>query len=102
VALNQALVAWFGGVGRFVSVILVVLAAAASITSALPAVFDTVQPLLPLTPALEGFRSITTAAGGTGASAGLLFAWLIVGVAASILAVARRRVAAPLGAVVPA
>lgn len=102
VAVNQALVAWFGGVGRFISVILVVLAAAASITSALPELFDTLLPLLPLTPALEGFRSITTDAGGSGGSVGLLVAWLIVGVAASILAVARRRVAAPMTSVVPA
>lgn len=95
-AINQALVAWFGGVGRFISVVLVVAAAAGAITSALPEVFDTIQPLLPLTPALAGFRSIVTGAGGTGASVGLLLVWLIVGVAASVLAVARRRVAAPL------
>src|SRR6478672_376170 len=36
-AVNQALVAWFGGVGRFISVALVVVAAAGAITSAVPA-----------------------------------------------------------------
>ncbi|HEX8488030.1 MAG TPA: hypothetical protein VF642_05755, partial [Propionibacteriaceae bacterium] len=96
VAVNHALVAWFGGVGRFVSVVLVVLAAAGAITGAVPELFDSLRPFLPLSPALEGFRAI--ASGGTGAKAavGLLLAWLLVGVAASVLAVARRRVVSPL------
>ncbi|SEP81313.1 YhgE/Pip domain-containing protein [Microlunatus flavus] len=90
VALNQALVAWFGGVGRFVSVVLVVLTAAAALTSAVPAVFDSITPLLPLTPALQGMRAVVTGNGG-GAQAALLLAWLVVGLAAGVLATARRR-----------
>ena len=90
-ALNQALVAWFGGVGRFVSVVLVVLTVAAAITSAVPAVFDSVTPLLPLTPALQGMRAIVTDAGSGGGSVALLLAWLVVGLAAGVLATARRR-----------
>lgn len=101
VAVNHALVAWFGGAGRFVSVLLVVLAAAGSITSAVPKVFDTVAPALPLTPALAGFRAIVTGGTGVGASVGLLLAWLVLGLAAGILAVARRRMVAPV-VVVPA
>ncbi|HWI00142.1 MAG TPA: YhgE/Pip domain-containing protein [Propionibacteriaceae bacterium] len=99
VAINYALVAWLGGVGRFISVALVVAAAAASITSAVPAIFDAIRPLLPLTPALEGFRAIASDGTGAAAAAGLLVAWLLVGLAASVLAVARRRVIAPLVAV---
>jgi len=91
-ALNQALVAWFGGVGRFVSVVLVVLTAAAAITSAVPEIFDSVTPLLPLTPALQGMRAVATGAGSGGGSAALLVAWLVVGLAAGVLATARRRV----------
>ncbi len=91
-ALNQALVGWFGGVGRFVSVVLVVLTAAAAITSAVPEVFDSVTPLLPLTPALQGMRAVATGAGSGGGSAALLVAWLVVGLAAGVLATARRRV----------
>jgi putative membrane protein len=100
VALNHALVAWFGGVGRFVSVVLVVIGAAGAVTSAVPVAFDALRPLLPLTPALDGFRAI--AGGGTGAAgaAALLVAWLLVGLVAGVLAVARRRVLAPV--VVPA
>ena len=99
--LNQALVAWFGGVGRFVSVVLVVLTAAAAITSAVPEVFDSVTPLLPLTPALQGLRAIATGAGSGGGAAALLVAWLVVGLAAAVLATARRRVV-PAPALVPA
>jgi putative membrane protein len=92
-ALNQALVAWLGGAGRFISVILVVLAAAGAITSAVPAAFDVLTPFLPLTPALEGARAIVSNGSGAFGSLGLLAAWLVVGVAASVLAVARRRIA---------
>ena len=90
VALNQALVAWFGGVGRFVSVVLVVLTAAAALTSAVPEVFDSITPLLPLTPALQGMRAVVTG-NGAGGQAALLLAWLVIGLAAGVLATARRR-----------
>ena len=90
-AVNHALVGWFGGVGRFVSVIMVVLAAAGAITSAVPEIFDTITPLLPLTPALQGFRAITSDGSGAAGAAGLLAVWLLIGVSTGVLAVARRR-----------
>ncbi len=96
VALNHALVAWFGGVGRFVSVVLVVIGAAGAVTAAVPAGFDALRPFLPLTPALDGLRATVTGASGAGSAAGLLVAWLLVGLVAGVLAVARRRVVAPL------
>ncbi|MGO1971401.1 MAG: YhgE/Pip family protein [Propionibacteriaceae bacterium] len=91
VALNHALVAWFGGVGRFVSVIIGVLTAAGSVVSAVPALFDTVSPFLPTTPALVGVRSVITDGSGTAGSVGLLVAWLVGATLASVLAVARKR-----------
>jgi len=101
-AINQALVAWFGGVGRFVSVVLVVLTTAGALTSAVPAGFDALERLLPLRPALEGLRAITGAGPSAGAAAATLGAWLIVAAVASVLAVTRRRVVAPLVRSVPA
>ncbi len=101
VAVNHALVAWFGGVGRFVSVVVVVLSAAGALTSALPSLFDAVKSFLPMTPALEGMRAIVTGGTGAGGAVGLLLAWLVVGLTASVLALARRRVVSPL-VVVPA
>jgi putative membrane protein len=99
-AVNHALVAWFGGVGRFLSVVVVVFGAAGAVTAAVPASFDALRPFLPLTPALEGLRAVVTDGPGTGAAGGLLVAWLLIGLVAGVLAVARRRVVAPL--VVPA
>jgi putative membrane protein len=96
VALNHALVAWFGGVGRFVSVVLVVIGAAGAVTSAVPAAFDALRPLLPLTPALDGFRAVASGGTGAGAAAALLVAWLLLGLVAGVLAVARRRVLTPV------
>lgn len=102
VALNHALVAWFGGVGRFVSVALVVVGAAGAVTSAVPASFDTLRPFLPLTPALDGFRAIASGSTGAGAAAALLVAWLLLGLVAGVVAVARRRISSPLASPQPA
>lgn len=101
VAINHALVSWLGGVGRFISVVVVVLSAAGALTSALPSLLDAVKAFLPMTPALEGMRAIVTGGTGAGGAVGLLLAWLLVGLAASVLAVARRRMVSPL-VVVPA
>ncbi len=91
VALNQALVAWFGGIGRFISVAIVVLSAAAAITSAVPTALTSLVPFLPLTPALEGARAIASDGTGLPGATALLFAWLALGAAAAVVAVARRR-----------
>ena len=93
VAVNHALVAWLGGVGRFVSIAAVVLATASAITQAVPPFLGQIVPFLPLTPALEGARAIVTDSGGAGGSAGLLLAWLLAGLAAGVLAVAGQRMA---------
>lgn len=87
---NHALVAWLGGVGRFISLTAVVLSAAGALTYALPDFFTWVRPFLPITPALDGIRAIVTD-GSAGSQAGVLFGWLVVGAAASVIAVARRR-----------
>jgi putative membrane protein len=85
------LVAWFSGIGRFISVTIVVLSAAASITSAVPPALSSLLPFLPLTPALEGARAIVSDGTGLPAATGLLLAWLVLGAAATVVAVARRR-----------
>ena len=93
VTVNHALVAWLGGVGRFLSIGTVVLATASAITQAVPPFLGQIVPFLPLTPALEGARAIVTDSAGAGGSAGLLLAWLLAGLAAGVLAVARHRMA---------
>lgn len=93
VGVNHALVAWLGGVGRFISVAVVVLSAATAITHAIPEFLSAVVPFLPLTPAMEGARAVASGGPGAGGAAGLLLAWLLMGAAAGVLAVARHRVA---------
>ena len=93
--LNFALVAWFGGVGRFLSVIAVVLAVAGRTIGAVPQFFDFVAPILPLTPAMNGFAAITAGTTGVGAAYGGLLAWAIIGVVMSLLAIVRARTTKP-------
>lgn len=88
---NYALVAWFGGIGRFISVALVVLAVAGRALGATPEFFQAVAPLLPLTPAFDGLTAIATGAPGLGAAWAGLFGWLIIGAGAALIAVARGR-----------
>ncbi|WP_035757034.1 YhgE/Pip domain-containing protein [Granulicoccus phenolivorans] len=91
VLLNHALVAWFGGWGRLIAGVLAAITAAAGLLSAVPAVFDVLTALSPLTPVLHGVRAIVTdSTGVTGFVLGTL-GWLILGLAASVLAVLRRR-----------
>lgn len=92
--LNQALVAWLGGIGRFIAIAVVVMAAAGSLTNALPGFFATVRPYLPTTPALDGVRMIVTDGSSAGSQIAVLLGWLVIGGLASVLAVSRRRVAA--------
>ncbi|SMX98061.1 putative membrane protein [Brevibacterium sp. 239c] len=93
--LNFALVAWFGGVGRFLSVIAVVLAVAGRTIGAVPGFFDFLAPILPLTPAMNGFAAITAGTTGVGAAYGGLLAWAIIGVVMSLLAIVRARTTKP-------
>ena len=91
VAVNHALVAAFGGVGRFISIAMVVLTAAGSLMSTVPTFFDAIRPLLPMAPAMEGLQAIAGGGSGAGGQFGMLLAWLAVALAGSVLAVARRR-----------
>ena len=93
--LNFALVAWFGGVGRFLSVIAVVLAVAGRTIGAVPGFFDFVAPILPLTPAMNGFAAIAAGTTGQAAAYGGLLAWAVIGIVMSLLAIVRARTTKP-------
>lgn len=90
-AINHALAAWFGGIGRAVSVLLVTVTAAVGVVSAVPELFTSIHAFSPLAPALRGLRSIVTGAPmGVGPVGSLLVLWLLASVAC-LLAVTRRR-----------
>lgn len=92
---NHALAALLGGFGRLLSVAAVVFSAAGGLTGALPSFFATIRPFSPITPALDGMRSLVTHGPSIGSEVGVLLAWLVVGAVAGLLAVARRRMVSP-------
>lgn len=90
-AVNQALVAVFGGAGRWLSALVGVLAVATGVVSTVPGVLSSVAALLPPSPAYTGMLSALTAAGGLGAALTGLAIWSVLAFLATTLAVARRR-----------
>lgn len=99
--LNYALAAWLNGIGRLIALTVAVLAAAGALTDAVPGFFATTRPYLPITPALEGIRMIVTHGPSAGTQVAALLGWLVIGTVASVIAVARRRVADPVSLLAP-
>ncbi|HRA75615.1 MAG TPA: YhgE/Pip domain-containing protein [Propionicimonas sp.] len=91
VVINHALVAWWGGIGRLVSIGLVVLGAATAMSGAAPAIFDTLRTFSPITPALDGLRALLTGSEGVATNTFVLVGWLLLGLLASAVAVLRAR-----------
>ena len=90
-AMNQALVAVFGGAGRWVAALVGVLAVATGIVSTIPGVLADVASLLPTAPAYAAMLSALTPAEGLGAGIAGLVIWAILAFIASTLAVVRKR-----------
>lgn len=90
-AVNQGLVALFGGVGRFVSMLIAILGLATAVVSTVPPAFDAVLGVLPIAPGFDGALAIVNGAPGVGAAVASLVVWLLVGLGASVAAVVRRR-----------
>lgn len=92
-AVNQALVAVFGGAGRWISALIGVLAVATGIVSTVPGVLTAVAGLMPTTPSYTAMLSALTSAGGLGAGLAGMIVWAALAVVVTIIAVARRRTA---------
>lgn len=90
-AVNQALVAVFGGAGRWISALVGVLAVATGIVSTVPGVLSSIAGLMPTTPAYNAMLAALTAAGGLGAGLAGMIVWAGLALVATIVAVARRR-----------
>ncbi|HEX5728902.1 YhgE/Pip family protein [Microbacterium sp.] len=90
---NQALVAVFGGAGRWLAALVGVLAVATGVVSTVPGVLSEVASLLPTAPAYTGMLAALTDAEGLGAGIAGLLIWSLLAFIATTLAVARRRVA---------
>ncbi|HKP09070.1 MAG TPA: hypothetical protein VJU58_17615, partial [Microbacterium sp.] len=90
-AVNQALIAVFGGAGRWISALIGVFAVATGVVSTVPGVLSSVAALLPTGPAYNGMLAALTSASGIGAAIAGLVVWTLLALGATILAVARRR-----------
>ena len=91
VLVNHALAAWFGNAGRLIAIAFAVLTTVSAVTSAVPTVFDSLRPLSPVSPALDGLRALITDSTGVAGAVFALLGWAGVGLAASAMAVLRRR-----------
>jgi len=84
-AVNQALVAVLGGVGRWISALVGVLAIATGLISTVPAWLASLGAALPTQPAYTGLIA------GNGAAVAALIVWGVLALGATTLAVALRR-----------
>ena len=106
VAVTQALVALFGTRGWFLALVLVVL----QLTSAgawfpietAPAFFQAIHPLLPMSHAIDAFRTLVAGGGASLVAATLATAAWATGALLVTFAAARLRTGRPAGEVLPA
>lgn len=90
-AVNQALVAVFGGSGRWIAALVGVLAVATGIVSTVPGVLTSIATLMPTAPVYTALLGVLTEAGGVGAAVVGMLVWTALAFIATIFAVARRR-----------
>ncbi|NLP83057.1 ABC transporter permease [Microbacterium sp. CFH 90308] len=90
-AVNQALVAVFGGAGRWIAALVGVLGVATGVVSTAPGVLSDIAGLMPTTPAYQGMLAALTSASGLGAAFAGLIIWSLGALVVTIIAVARRR-----------
>lgn len=90
-AVNQALVAIFGGAGRWIAALVGVLAVATGVVSTVPGVLASTASLMPTAPAYDGMLAALTAAGGLGSALAGLVIWTLLALLATVIAVARQR-----------
>ena len=91
-AINQALVAAFGGAGRWFAALVGVLAVATGVVSTVPGVLTGLAGLMPTTPAYTGMLAALTDSAGFGAGVAGLLVWSGIAFIVTTIAVARRRV----------
>ncbi|MGV2900695.1 YhgE/Pip family protein [Microbacterium sp. AGC62] len=84
-AVNQALVALFGGVGRWISALVGVLAVATGLISTVPGWLASIGAALPTAPAFAGLIA------GSGSAVAALVVWGVLSLVATTLAVTLRR-----------
>ncbi|PRB00259.1 hypothetical protein CQ044_19015 [Microbacterium sp. MYb64] len=97
-AVNQALVAVLGGIGRWISAVMGVAALGAGIISTLPGWLATIAGFLPTSPAATALLGEE----GTGAAIAALAVWAVLALIATTLAVTARRTTSVRAVLAPA
>jgi putative membrane protein len=92
-AVNQALVAWFGGAGRLVALGVALVVLAAGVVTAVPGWLTNLEAWLPVGPAVVAVQAVVQDAAGGGGAVAALVVWGVGALVATALAVARRRTA---------
>ncbi|MCC4909119.1 YhgE/Pip domain-containing protein [Microbacterium sp. cx-59] len=90
-AVNQALVALFGGAGRWISAVVGALALATGVVSTVPSALTSAAGLLPTAPAYSAMLGALTSTGGVGAALVGMLVWSTLALIATTLVVAQRR-----------
>jgi len=90
-AVHQALVALFGGAGRWVAAIIGTLALGAGIVSTVPPVLAALASVLPTSPAYNAMLGALSSVGGVGAGVVGLLVWAVLALVVTTLVVVRRR-----------
>jgi len=91
VMINHALVAWLGGLGRLISIGFAVVTTALALGPATDGLLSGLRAFSPLTPALDAVRAVVTESGAATTSTLTMVGWLIIALAASAIAITRRR-----------
>jgi putative membrane protein len=92
VAVNQALAAALGHVGRGISLLIAVLVIATGVVSTVPAVLEGLSAFLPVGPAIVGLgRLVEPGTGSVGLVIASVVLWGIAGLAVTTIMVARQR-----------
>ncbi|WP_025157335.1 YhgE/Pip domain-containing protein [Leifsonia aquatica] len=91
-AVNHGLVALLGGIGRFLSMLVVVITLASGIVSTAPAFFDGAMPWLPTSPAITALQGVVAGSSDVWRGLGGLLLWAAFGFGLALIAIARRRV----------
>lgn len=90
-AVNQALVAVFGGTGRFIAMVVALVALATGIISTVPGALDSAFAMLPVSPAKLALESAVLGSGNLAGAVVGIAVWLVGALAVTTLSVALRR-----------
>lgn len=90
-AINQALVAVFGGAGRWIAAGVAALAVATGVVSTVPGVLSDIAGLLPTASAYQGMLAALTSADGGGAAIAGLIIWALLSLMVTVVVTARAR-----------